>query len=108
MKRVEPSTGMSKRSREEASTTAPAFGIMPAAEETFVDPTTAVDPSSGDNDVDPTVTPYFSLCVMMESFMTIQATYRQLMDELLMEVTSLRVDFAEYRSVFPPLSPSND
>ena len=48
---------------------------MPAAEETFVDPTTAVDPSSGDNDVDPTVTPYFSLCVMMESFMTIQAAY---------------------------------
>ena len=91
---------LSKRSREEASTTAPAFGIMPAAEETFVDPTTAVDPSSGDNDVDPTVTPYFSLCVMMESFMTIQS--------FMTEVTSLRVDFAEYRSVFPPLSPSND
>ena len=71
---------MSKRSWEEASTTAPAFGIMPAAEETFVDPTTAVDPSSGDNDVDPTVTPYFSLCVMMESFMTIQAAYGWVVD----------------------------
>ena len=108
MKRVEPSTGMSKRSREEASTTAPAFGIMPAAEETFVDPTTAVDPSSGDNDVDPTVAPPLSLPTMMESFMTTQSTYGQLLDELLTEVASLRAYFMEYRSAFPPSPPFED
>ena len=43
---------------------------MPIAEETFVDPTTAVDPFGGADDVDPTVTTPLSLCAMMESFMT--------------------------------------
>ena len=44
--------------------------IMPATEETSVDPITAVDPSGGADDVDPTIAPPFSLCAMMESFMT--------------------------------------
>nr|POE85773.1 hypothetical protein CFP56_07112 [Quercus suber] len=70
MKKAEPSTGMSKRSRGEASTTALASSIMPTAEETFVDLTTAVDPSGGADDVDPTITPHFSLRAMMESFKT--------------------------------------
>ena len=40
---------------------------MPTAEETFVDPIAAVDPSGGADEVDPTVTPPLSLCTMMQS-----------------------------------------
>ena len=43
---------------------------MPATEETFVDPTTTVDPFGGADDVDPTVTAPLSIRAMMESFMT--------------------------------------
>ena len=43
----------------------------------------------------------------METFMTTQATHGQLIDELLTEVVALRVDFAEYRSAFPPPPPSD-
>ena len=65
--------------------------------------------SSGDDDiVDPTITPPFLLLAMMESFMTTQTAHGQLLDELMTEVAALRADFAEYRSVFPPLPPSND
>ena len=85
MKSAKPSTGTLKRSRGEASTTAHAFGTMPTTEETFVDPTVAVDPSGGANDVDPIVAPPLSLRAMMESFMTTQAAYGQLLDELLTE-----------------------
>ena len=56
---------------------------MPTAEETFLDPTTTVDPSGGAEDVDPMVTPPLSLCGMMQSFMTTQAAHGQLLDELL-------------------------
>ena len=70
MKSVEPSIGTSKRSRGEAFTTALASSAFPVVEETFVDPTAAVDPSSGVDDVDPTIAPLLSLCGMMESFMT--------------------------------------
>ena len=108
MKSAEPSTGTSKRSRGEASTATPASGAMPATEETFVDPTATVDPSGGDNDVDPTIDPPLSLRAMMESFITTQAAHGQLLDELLMEVTFLRADFAKYRSVFPPPPPSDN
>ena len=45
---------------------------MPAAEETFMDPI-IVDPSGGDDDVNPTVTPPLLLRAMMESFVTTQA-----------------------------------
>ena len=62
---------------------------MPTAEETFVDQTAVVDPSSSAKDVDPTIAPPLSLCAMMESFMTTQATHGQLWDELLTEVASL-------------------
>ena len=101
MKSVEPSTGLSKRSRE-VSTTALSSGAMYATEETFVDPIAVVDPFGGANDVDPTVAPPLSLPTMMESFMTTQSAYGQLLDELLTEVASLRADFMEYRSAFPP------
>ena len=73
-----------------------------------MDLTTVVDPSSGADDVDPTVAPPLSLYAMMESFMTTQAAHVQFLDELLTEVASLRANFAEYRSTFPPPSPSND
>ena len=43
---------------------------MPTVEETFMDPTTAVDPSSGADDANPTIAPHLSLRSMMESFMT--------------------------------------
>jgi len=75
MKSVEPSIITSKRSQGEAFTTAPDSSAIPATEETFVDPTVAVDPSGGVGNVDPTVAPPFSLRVMMESFMTTQAAH---------------------------------
>ena len=108
MKSAETSIRTSKRSRDEASTIATASGAMLAAEETFVDSTVAVDPSSGADDVDRTVTPPISLHNMMVSFMTTQAAHGQLLDELLTKVATLRADFAEYRSVFPPPLPSDD
>ena len=107
MKSTELSIETSKRSRGEPAT-APASGAMPNTEETFVDQTIIVDPSGGANDVDPTVTSPLSLRAMMESFMTTQAAYGQLLNELLTKVASLRANFAEYRSVFPPSSPSDD
>ena len=70
-----------------------------------MDPTATVDSSSGAEDVDPTVAPPLSLCPMMQSFMTTQASHGQLLDELLIEVASLRADFAEVKSAFPPPSP---
>ena len=73
-----------------------------------MDLTTVVDPSSGADDVDPTVAPPLSLYAMMESFMTTQVAHVQFLDELLTKVASLRANFAEYRSTFPPPSPSDD
>nr|POF03202.1 hypothetical protein CFP56_42497 [Quercus suber] len=102
MKSVEPSTGSSKRSRGAASTTALGSGAMPAAKETFVDSIATVDPSDGADDADPIVAPPLSLRAMIESFMIAQMAYGQLLDELLKEVASLRADFMEYRSAFPP------
>ena len=107
MKSVEPSTEISKRPTGETSTAAPAFGDMLATEEVHVDPTTVVDPSGDDDIVNPTVTPPRSLCAMMKSLMTTQAAHGQLLDELLTEVATLRANFAEYRSVFPPPPPSD-
>ena len=101
MKSGELSIGTSKRPKGEGSTVAPASGAMPVAEEIHVDP-------SGDDDaVDPTVIPPLSLHAMMESFMTTQAAHGQLLDELLTKVASLRADFAEFRSAFPPFPPSD-
>ena len=105
MKSVEPSIRTSKRSLGEASTTALASGAMPAIEEMFVDPNATVDSSGGAEDVDPSVAPPLSLCAMMQSFMTTQDAHGQLLDELLIEVASLRADFAEFKSAFPPPSP---
>ena len=106
MKSVEPITGMSKRSQVEFSTTILASSTMLATE--VVDSTTAMGPFGGADDIDPTVTPPLSLHAMMESFMATQAAHGQLLDELLTEVASLRANFAEYRSAFPPLPPFKD
>ena len=108
MKSVEPSIGSSKRSRGAASTTASGSGAMRAAKETFVDPTAVVDPFGGADDANPIVAPHLSLHAMMESFMTTQAAHGQLHDELLTEVASLRADYMEYRSAFPPSPPFED
>ena len=46
---------------------------MPAAEETYVDPTAAADPVGHAEDVDPSVAPPLSLRAMMQSIITTQA-----------------------------------
>ena len=105
MNSVEQSTVTSKRPRGDAATTSSA---MLAAEETFMDLTIVVDLASVVEDVDPTVAPPLSLHAMMRSIMTTQATYGQLLDELLAEVASLRANFRDYRSSFPPPPPVED
>jgi len=40
--------------------------------------------------------------------MTTQVAHGQLLDELLTEVASLRADFMDYRSTFPPPPPFED
>ena len=99
MKSAEQSTGTFKRPRGDAATFS---GAMPATEETFMDPTAVVDPTGVVEDVDPTVTPPLSLRAIMQSIMTTHATHGKLLDELLTEVMSLRTDFLDYKSSFPP------
>ena len=73
-----------------------------------MDPTVAVDPAGDDDETtDPTITPPFSLRATMESFMTIQAAHRQLLDELITKLATLIEKFSKYRSVFPPFAPSD-
>ena len=43
---------------------------MPTVEETYVDPTTAMDPTGHAENVDPSVAPPLSLRAMMQSIMT--------------------------------------
>ena len=107
MKSVEPSTGTSKRPRGEAFTAAPTSSDMPTAKEVHVDHTATMDHFIDDDVVDPIVTSLLSLYAMMKSFMTTQAAHGELIDELLIEVATLRADFAKYRSAFPPPPPSN-
>ena len=64
---AEPSTRMSKRTQGDDFTTS---GVMPTVDETYVDPTTAMDPAGHDEDVDPSVAPPLSLRAMMQSIMT--------------------------------------
>ena len=104
MKNAKPSTGTSKRPRVEASTTGDQHAAVDPTEEIHVDPIAAMDPNTNAETDDPTVTP-LSLRAMMETFMTTQATYGQLINELLTEVTALRVDFAKNKSAFPPPPP---
>lgn len=108
-KSVEPSTGTSKRPRGKASTTsgdqlatAPTSGDQLATEEVHVDPITAMDPTGDDDIANPIVAPPLSLCNIMETFMTTQVAYEQLIDELLTMVAAFRADFAKYRIAFPP------
>ena len=83
------------------------------AEESPIGPT-AVVADDGDDEVhvdnaaaEPTVPPPLSLCAMMETFMTTQATHGQLLDGLIAEVATLRANFSEYSSAFPPPPPSD-
>ena len=83
------------------------------AEESPIDPT-AVVADDGDDEVhvdnaatEPTVPPPLSLRAMMETFMTTQATHGQLLDGLITEVATLRANFSEYSSAFPPPPPSD-
>ena len=89
---------------EDVATT---FGTIPATKETFVDPIAVLDPVGDAKDVDPSIPP-LSLYAMMQSLMTTQAAYGQLLDELLTEVAFLRADFLNYKSVFPPPPPFED
>ena len=106
MKSAKPSIRTSKRSRGKTSTAAPAFGDQSAIKEIRVDPTIAMDPVVDDT-VDPTVSPSFSLHAMMEMFITTYVAHGQLINELLIEVATLRADFDEYRCAFPPPPPSD-
>nr|POE58601.1 hypothetical protein CFP56_50189 [Quercus suber] len=72
MKSAKQSTETSKRPRGDVATTS---GAMPAIEETFVDPTTAMDPVGGVETVDPTVAPPLSLRDMVYSIMITQAVH---------------------------------
>ena len=74
----------------------------PPDEEIHFDPTFAVADDDVDkvnidtSDVEPTVPPIppcLSLYAMMETFMTTQAAHGQLLDELILNVAALRVDF---------------
>ena len=98
MKSAKPSNETSKGPRG-AFTVAPTSGDQPTIEEILVDPTVVVD-LAADDTTDPTVAPPLSLRAMMETFITTQAAHRQLIDKLLTEVATLRVDFAKYRSAF--------
>ena len=111
MKSVKPSTRISKRPRGEVSTAALASGDQPTTKEIPMNPTAAMDPTiivdpATDDTINCTVTS-LSLHAMMKTFMTTQAAHGQLINELLIVVAALRVDFAKYRSVFPPLPPSD-
>ena len=99
MKSAEPSTRTLKRPRGEAFSTALASGVQFVAEEVNVDPTVAMDLAGDDDETtDPTITPPpFSL----------RATNRQLLDELITKLAALIANFSKYRSVFPPLAPSD-
>ena len=55
----------------------------------------------------PTIPPPLSLRAMMETFMATQAAHGQLLDGLIAKVATLRADFSEYRSAFPPPLPSD-
>ena len=100
MKSAKPSTGTSKGPRG-GSTAAPTSGDQPTIEEILVDPTVAVD-LAVDDTTDPTVAPPLSFRAMMGTFITTQAAHRQLIDKLLTEVATLRVDFAKYMSCPEP------
>ena len=106
MKSVKPSTRTSKRPRGEVSTAALASGDQPTTKEIPMNPTAVVDPTANDT-INSTITSPLSLHAMMKTFMTTQAAHGQLINELLIVVAALRVDFAKYRSVFPPLPPSD-
>nr|POE71206.1 hypothetical protein CFP56_29038 [Quercus suber] len=106
-KNVEPRVGSSKRPRVQALLADVHF------EESPVDPTAAVANDGDDEvhvdsaDAEPTIPPPLSLRAMMETFMTTQAAHGQLLDGLVAELAALRVEFAEYRSAFPPPPPSD-
>ena len=54
---------------------------------------------------EPTVPPPFTLRAMIETFMTTQAAHGQLLDGLIAEVATLRVDFQSIGVLFHFLHP---
>ena len=104
-KNVGPSVGSSKRPRVQS------IAADVHAEESPVDPIATVA-DDGDDEVHvdsvavkPTVPPPLTLRAMMETFMTTQAAHGRLLDGLIAEVATLKVDFSEYRSAFHLLHP---
>ena len=75
---------------------------------------TATSAKDGDDEVDVdtaaaahTGPPPPSLRAMMETIMTTQAAYGQLLYGLFAEVAALQVDLADYRRAVPPSPPSD-
>ena len=73
-----------------------------------MDPITTVDPVDDAKDVNPTVAPPLALHAMMQSIMTTFVAHGQLLDELLTKSASLRANFMDYKSAFPPPPPFED
>ena len=69
--------------------------------EAYVDPTTAVDPP-------PSTSSDSSLHAMLDKILTVQAAHRQILLDVLNEVTSLRADLANARGSTSQASPSNE
>nr|POE75200.1 hypothetical protein CFP56_76793 [Quercus suber] len=92
-KNVGLSVGSSKRPRVQA------LLADVHAEESLIDPKTAVANDGDDEvhvdsaDAEPTIPPPLSLRALMETFMTTQAAYGQLLDGLIAEVAALRAEF---------------
>ena len=88
--RVESSTGDASRDPPSSD---------PVVEE-FMDPTTTVDPP-------PSTPTSSSITTMLEMCLTVQATYGQLLLDLLNEVAALQADLATTRGASPPAPPSD-
>ena len=104
---VDPSVGSSKRTRVQSTT-----GDAPH-EDMHEDPTATVA-EDGDDEVDVdtaaamhTGPPPSSLRAIMETIMTTQAAYRQLLYGFFAKVAALRADLADYRRIVPPSPPSD-
>ena len=87
----------SKRPRVESSTGAagqpPSFGDPTA--KAYVDPTAIVDPPPSTSDDS-------SIQSMLDTVMTVQAAYGQLLVDVLTELQALRVDLASVQQSTPP------
>ena len=78
---------------------APPFGDPSI--ESFVDPTTAVDPP-------PSTSLTSSMRTMLDMVLTVKATHGQLLLDLLNGVAALRADLEDARGASPPAPPSDE